>query len=138
MARTASTARGTNAGLGAALSDPSDPVARGSYVVRQRTLQLLARAISGAGLKAVLVKGSALAVTHYRPAWQRPMGDIDLLVRPADRDRALGALAAAGFARETIARRPFSAAALGETCLSAPRECLGASVEVQTRLDKVV
>jgi hypothetical protein len=134
----ATMATATSASLGAALSDPRDPAARLAYVVRGRALELLARAISGEGLTALLVKGSALALTHYRPAWQRPMSDIDLLVRPAERDRLLRGLTAAGFEMEVNPRRPFSAAALGETCLSAPRECLGAAVEVHTRLDKVV
>jgi hypothetical protein len=66
------------------------------------------------------------------------MTDIDLLVRPSDRDPVLAALESAGFARQVNSERPFSAMALGETCLRAPRECLGTWVEVQTQLDKVV
>ena len=45
-------------------------------------------AFSAAGIRAPILKGSALAYTHYPEPWIRPRFDLDLLVRRADRDRS--------------------------------------------------
>lgn len=40
------------------------------------------------GIKVILLKGAALAVTVYGSFAKRPMGDLDILVAPGDADRA--------------------------------------------------
>lgn len=54
-------------------------------------------ALSAAGLPTLVLKGAALALAVYENPALRPMGDIDLLVRPADADAALAALAGLGY-----------------------------------------
>jgi len=53
-------------------------------------------ALREAGAPALLLKGCALLATVYRAPGLRPMGDVDLLVRPGDVDRATAAMARAG------------------------------------------
>jgi hypothetical protein len=55
------------------------------------------RALAGAGLKPILLKGAALANTVYPEPALRTMGDIDLLVSSSERDRAGEALRRFGF-----------------------------------------
>lgn len=55
-------------------------------------------ALRRAGVEPLVLKGVPLAHELYEPAGLRPIGDIDLLVRRADRDAALGALCAEGYA----------------------------------------
>jgi hypothetical protein len=54
--------------------------------------------LSDAGLDVAVFKGSALAGWCYPPGG-RPMQDVDLLIRPRDRRRAVAALLAAGYQR---------------------------------------
>jgi len=73
------------------------------YVIAARNIRLYAdlaralRALNQADVPVMVLKGAALAQTVYPRLSQRPMGDADLLVRPEDRDRARGALEAAGY-----------------------------------------
>lgn len=53
-------------------------------------------ALDAAGIPAVALKGATLVAAHYPAPAARHVGDIDLLVRPADLLRAAEALAAAG------------------------------------------
>jgi hypothetical protein len=55
------------------------------------------RALSEAGIPAIVLKGAALADTIYPSLADRPMNDADLLVRPADHDRARAALESVGY-----------------------------------------
>jgi len=55
------------------------------------------RALSEAGVPVIVLKGAALAETIYPSIAHRPMGDVDLLVRPEDRDQARAALEDAGY-----------------------------------------
>jgi len=55
------------------------------------------QSLENAGVPVILLKGAALAETVYPSIADRPMGDVDLLVHPADRDRARAALEAAGY-----------------------------------------
>jgi hypothetical protein len=55
--------------------------------------------LHAAGADPLLIKGAALAHSHYPEPWQRPRADIDLLVAPERRARAEATLAAAGFSR---------------------------------------
>ena len=62
-----------------------------------RVLADAVRALVGAGLRPLVLKGSALAHSHFpRPA-ARVRGDTDLLIEEAGRPRAFAALRAAGF-----------------------------------------
>lgn len=54
-------------------------------------------ALAAAGIEALLLKGIALAYTHYPKPWLRPRGDVDLLLPHAARDRVVEPLAALGF-----------------------------------------
>jgi hypothetical protein len=56
--------------------------------------------LHGAGIETMALKGIALAVGAYGDVGVRPMDDVDVLVRPADADRALAALAEAGWIAE--------------------------------------
>jgi len=64
-----------------------------------------ARALDGAGVPALALKGLVLLLRYYEDPALRPMSDVDLLVRPQDRDGALGALARAGFVGRPVAPR---------------------------------
>jgi hypothetical protein len=55
------------------------------------------------GLELLVLKGSALAYTHYLRPYLRPRNDIDLLVRRADLGRAEKMLGALGFERSVEA-----------------------------------
>lgn len=54
-------------------------------------------ALRQAGIETITLKGIVLAHTVYPEPGLRPMADIDLLVRPADRLRAIAALARIGY-----------------------------------------
>lgn len=60
-------------------------------------LEAILQALAASGVPAILLKGAALAQTVYENPALRPMGDLDLLVRPADVDTALAALAGLGY-----------------------------------------
>ena len=55
------------------------------------------------GVDLLLLKGTALAYTHYPQPYLRPRNDIDLFVRLADVGRAEAALSSCGFDRATEA-----------------------------------
>ena len=57
----------------------------------------VAAAFSGVGLRAAILKGSALAYTHYPEPWSRPRFDLDLLVHRDDRDRSREIMRALGY-----------------------------------------
>lgn len=54
-------------------------------------------ALGGAGVGAVILKGSALAYTHYPEPWCRTRADLDLLIAREHRTRAGQALQALGY-----------------------------------------
>ena len=54
-------------------------------------------AFSNAGVRAAILKGSALAYTHYPAPWCRPRFDLDLLVARAHRDRSREIMCALGY-----------------------------------------
>lgn len=64
-----------------------------------RDVSRLLEAADGAGLDLLLLKGTALAYTHYKQPHLRPRNDIDLFVRQADIGRFEAVLSALGFAR---------------------------------------
>lgn len=54
-------------------------------------------AFAAAGIRTAILKGSALAYTHYPEPWVRPRFDLDLLVERADRDRSREIMRALGY-----------------------------------------
>jgi hypothetical protein len=66
------------------------------------------QALHAAGIPTIVLKGAALADTIYPTIAHRPMVDIDLLVRPADRDRGRAALESAGYRFLPEPRQRFS------------------------------
>jgi hypothetical protein len=95
------------------------------------------RALNHAGIPVIVLKGAALAETVYPNIGHRAMGDADLLVRPEDRDRARGALEAAGyrFLPEPEERfGPFDTAFTGEMAF---RRQEGALIELHWELTPV-
>lgn len=127
-----------------AIADPAaplpapSPAARAEAMLRAHVLGRVSSALAAEGLTALLVKGAGLALTVYPDPATRRMSDVDLLVRPADRDRVIAALTRAGLEMRSIERRPASEALLGETLLMARSGALETLVEVHTTLDKVV
>jgi hypothetical protein len=115
-----------------------EPAARVRHLLRTRVLERASVALRERSLDALLVKGAALALTVYRPAWSREMSDVDMVVRPGARDRVLDALVGAGFERGVVEGRPLSASALGETHVFATLGETRTLVEVHTQLDKIV
>jgi len=66
--------------------------------LRAAELRRVIDALGAAGVRAVILKGSALAYTHYPEPWCRPRADLDLLVSRDDRPRAGRVLQSAGYA----------------------------------------
>lgn len=54
--------------------------------------------LGAAAIEVIPLKGAALCEFHFGDWSRRPLGDLDLLVPPADAQRAVRALAAAGYA----------------------------------------
>jgi hypothetical protein len=74
---------------------------RSAATTRAIAVDRAARGLAEAGLAAVLLKGEAVVELTHGDASRRPMGDIDVLVRPSEREPAVAALCAAGFERTT-------------------------------------
>jgi hypothetical protein len=111
--------------------------AKGAYVARAHQLEQLAEGLARAGLNALLVKGAALALTHYPEPWERPMGDIDLMSRPDELERVVRALEKMGYRRQRAEGRRWSRVALAEEQLLPGPGMIGGLVEVHPGLDKV-
>lgn len=75
---------------------------------RLQAADLVHGALTEAGIIPLLLKGAALVETHYRDPGQRPMRDLDLLVRPTDLDRAESVLEQLGFRRRRTPGRERS------------------------------
>jgi hypothetical protein len=74
----------------------------GTLAYNSARLERLEQALAIArarGVRLVLLKGAAMILEHYLDPGARPMLDVDLACAPADLDRALDALRAAGLAR---------------------------------------
>jgi hypothetical protein len=95
-------------------SSNTEPFAREALdsIVKQAAVRDLAAArdvsrvfesAGAAGLDMLVLKGAALACTHYAQSHLRPRNDIDLFVRQVDLSRAEAVLSALGFARATEA-----------------------------------
>ena len=127
-----------------ALRDPSvsldtqSPAAHAEALLRAHVLAQIARALQPIATPALLVKGAALALTVYPSPASRPMQDVDVLVRRADRDRVLAALAAAGGVVHLDPDRPYTSDFLGETAVMMRAGSTPLLVEIHTSLDNLV
>ena len=74
-------------------------------------LELVLGQFAAAGVSIMLLKGAALALAVYDSPAARPMGDLDLLVRPEDAERALDLLEGAGYAPVRAETQPGAAIA---------------------------
>jgi hypothetical protein len=66
-------------------------------LVREHELRRVLAALDAAGVQPLLLKGAALAYSHYARSDLRPRLDSDLLIPVADRPAATSALEAAGY-----------------------------------------
>src|SRR5687767_1158932 len=69
-----------------------------------KQLRDIVGAFGEAGLQTIVLNGPALATSCYPDPALRPFIDLDLLVRRADRERALGILCERGYTHETPGR----------------------------------
>ena len=68
-------------------------------MLRERELIAVLAAFAGAGIDTLLLKGAALAYTHYPEPALRTRCDADVLIRPADHDAAMHLLEGLGYLR---------------------------------------
>lgn len=119
--------------------DAPDGLLRGGYLVRREVLDRVGSALREARTDALLVKGAGLAETVYREPWRREMADVDLVVRTADLERTLDALAGLGAEVLPVPReRRHSYATLSERAAIVRVGPAAVTVEIHTSLDKVV
>jgi hypothetical protein len=76
------------AGEGGARLEPSRRRAEMAWQALAVHLERCLRAFDAAGIPSIVLKGAALALSHYAHPALRPMGDIDVLVAPARWDEA--------------------------------------------------
>ena len=107
-------------------------------MVRQEVLRWISGVLQAELEPALLVKGAALAMTHYERPWHRAMSDIDLLVVPEQQDRVVSALEAAGAVLTPIPGRPWTTSALGERHLVRKMGAVTQLIEVHRAFDKIV
>ncbi len=74
-------------------------------LARQVELRSVLEALAGGGVRALVVKGAALAYTHYAAPHLRPRVDTDLLIAPADKATASALLQELGFTRAVMVDR---------------------------------
>jgi len=94
---------------------PSEEILRLAYLANAarnfflfRELEKVLLALSSQDISVLLLKGAALGPAVYGNPALRPLGDLDLLVRPADAPRALEVLTAHGYAPLHPPLRPAS------------------------------
>jgi hypothetical protein len=85
--------RGTEPG--AAAWDPRAVWAR--QVTAHRALERVTRTFEEAGIETLAVKGVVTSCSLYEDPTERPMGDVDLRIRPEDFERAAGVARRAGW-----------------------------------------
>lgn len=114
------------------------PGAHADALLRRHVLTQIAQAMERENIRALLVKGAALALTVYPDAAARRMSDIDMLVAEADQTRTVRALERLGWLVAHDERRALSSEMLGETMVQARLGAMTFTVEVHASLDKVV
>src|SRR5438105_1244783 len=67
--------------------------------LRDHELRRVLERLASAGIRCVLMKGAALAYTHYRSPHLRPRSDTDLLIPPDSAARVATVLSDAGYER---------------------------------------
>ena len=90
------------AGRAAVLREVLEPFARAALardLFIQRDMQETLAEIAAARVRALVIKGSALAYTHYPQPWLRPRTDTDLLIGYGDLEPAASALERRGYRR---------------------------------------
>ena len=107
------------------------------YILRCHALQQLSALLAKDGASLLLVKGAALAATHYALPWARPMGDIDVIVKPAELARVRAALSRAGWFVIPAPDRPLTEHCL-EVAVQSPGSLGSILLELHLGLDKVV
>jgi hypothetical protein len=75
-------------------------VAQFTLLHQMRMLESTLAALNAAGIDSILLKGAGLAAGVYKSFVERPMGDIDLLVRPEQALGARDALLGAGWMQQ--------------------------------------
>lgn len=76
--------------------------------------------LAGAGIGTMVFKGAALMIAYGRGPGERPMGDVDIVVKPGDAHRALELLLEAGY-KSSYGFEPFGALRVRRSLnLSAP------------------
>lgn len=114
-----------------------------STVYRFRALRLEHRLfqvidlLAANGIPVVLLKGAALALTVYDAFWERPMGDVDLLLRDGDAARARALLRAAGWQNTHAAEREAFYDDHHHLAPLDDQDGLGMGLELHTRLAMV-
>jgi len=71
---------------------------RRAAIVREECIDRLLEAFADAGVPVILLKGAALAHLIYPGPELRPMADIDVLINPADAERAVAIARGLGYA----------------------------------------
>src|SRR3954470_106615 len=97
----------------------------GARALERRLLSefvVVARALDGAQLQWLIMKGPALAEVVYTPAQLRSYSDIDVLVARVDFRRAVSALEAAGYSLIDVDWAPFRPTQASEVQLRRLRE----------------
>lgn len=90
------------------------------------------RVLDAGGVGAVPVKGAVLADRVWPVPDARPMADVDLVVRPAERERAAAALTSAGFVLDRRAAREDTFLAWGDgAAVDVDRESVAHSGKVE-------
>jgi len=79
--------------------------AQGVELVRRAELVAITHLLRGCGIPALVLKGAALAYTHYSAPHVRPRLDTDLLIAAKDRARTFEALIGAGYRRSNMVAR---------------------------------
>ena len=105
-------------------------------VQAERLLEEAMDALAGAGVDALAFKGPVLGALLYEPSWAREYEDLDILVPPAEGDRAEAVLRSLGYgspAEKPRALARLEDAADGTRTLVAPD---GFSVDLHTRLTR--
>lgn len=108
---------------------------KAQYVLRLDALDRLEGVLEEAQATALVVKGAALASLYPRP-WDRPMADVDLLVRPSELAPIRAVLERRGFTSLSPPDRPYTEAAL-EVQVTTPSSVAPLLVEMHLGLDKV-
>ena len=124
------------AGVGRRLGRRSSSSRREQCLLRDaligELLQRLDAATRGAGIGCVALKGSRPSLARHLPPGERPMGDIDLLVRQADCRRRARTMARLGY-RGTLFPRHASASCTSRIAKLPPKRVRRARPRIPSR-----